>query len=714
MQKSYKDKARSETMRNYGEWIARHRVLILIVAVILTLPAAYSALNTQLNYDILAYLPSEVDSVKGQHIMDKSFGSADSGLLVFEGVDDYVILDKEKEIEALEGVESVTWARDIADVTVPAEMLPDEINDIFYRNDSVLLMVNFKNSAADDLTQEAVSSIRDIVAEDNGYLAGASAVIRDVIELSDSEKNLYIGLAVLLAIIILALTLPSTIIPLIFMAGIGFGVLYNMGTNFFLPDVSYVTSAIAGVLQLGVTMDFSIFLYHRYEEERDRQSDHISAMGVAINKTATAISSAAITTIAGFLALVAMQLTLGANIGLVMAKGVLLGVICTLTIMPALLLIFDKVIHRFKHGTVLPEFNHISKFVVNHHIILVIIGILLLLPAIYGRNNAQVYYKLDSSLPSDMESIVALDQLKDSFDIKSFYYLAVDKDLPDIEINAMISDIENIHGVGQVLAYQKIVGPMVPDEMIPPELMDSFVSDDYTKIIITSEYGAATDQGNDQAAIIDSTAKQYDSKGILTGEIPMTKDLIEVTEKDIMVVNALSIILLLIIIAITFKSVTLPIILVMSIELAVFINMGIPYYTGTSIPFIASIIIGSVQLGTTVDYAILLTNRFKEELRLEPDKKKAMTAALKASSKSIITSGLTFFGSTFAVSLVSDMDIISSLSLMMGRGALISMVVILTVLPALLLIMETLISKTTIGWRKTNINSLNVNIEGEC
>jgi predicted RND superfamily exporter protein len=688
-------------MRNFGEWIARNRILILIVAIILTIPAAISALNMEVNYDILTYLPSDADSVKGQNIMDESFGSSDLGILVFEGTEDYVIEKFEKEIEALEGVSSVVWARDLVDITVPKEMLPDEILNAFYQDDSVMLMVNFKNSAADDLTQEAVVSIRELVSEDNGVIAGASSIIRDVIDLSDTEKNIYIGLAILLAIIILALTLPSTIIPILFLVGIGFGVIYNLGTNFFLPDVSYVTSAIAGVLQLGVTMDFSIFLYHRYEEEREKELDREKAMGAAIQKTAVSISGAALTTMAGFLALTAMELTLGANIGIVMAKGVFLGVICTLTIMPSLLLVFEKPIHRFNHPTVLPSFQKISKFVVKHHIILMILAALLLFPAIYGSQNAEVYYNLDKSLPSDMDSIVALNEMKETFDMNSTYFLAVDNELPSIQVNKMISEIEDLDGINQILAYQSYVGPMIPTEMIPEEVMSTFVSDEYTKLIINSGYGAASDEGNEQTEEIKAIIKKYDEGALLTGEVPMTKDLIDTTDHDIKVVNAISVLLLIIIIGIAFKSLTLPIILVMSIELAVFINMGIPYYTGTTVPFIASIVIGCIQLGTTVDYAILLTNRFKEELFNTSDKFEAMQVAIKSCSKSIVTSGLTFFGSTFAVALVSKIDIISSLALMMGRGALISMLVILLILPSLLLMFEKVISVTTHGWKKT-------------
>lgn len=693
-------------MKKFGEWIARNRVIVLIIAILLAIPAGYSAIKTDLNYDILTYLPTEAESVKGNKIMDESFGSSDTGILIFKGVEEYDILDMEEQIESLEGVKSVTWARDLVDITVPVEILPDEISDIFYRTDedAVMMLVNFKNSSANESTQQAVIDIRAIIDEKEGYLTGASSIIRDVINLTDSEKNLYIALAILLAVIILGITLPSTVIPILFLVGIGFGVLFNMGTNFFLPDVSYVTSAIAGVLQLGVTMDFSIFLYHRYEEERSMNDDHIHAMGIAIQKTATSISGAAMTTIAGFLALVAMKLTLGANIGIVMAKGVFLGVICTLTIMPALLLVFDKLIHRFNHGTILPSFSKTSKFVVKHHIILMILAIGLLIPAIYGANNKDVYYKLDTSLPRDMESIVALDTMKETFDMNSIYYLAVDSSIPDIEVQRMLNELEKVDGVNQVIGYQSVVGQMIPKEMLPEELMATFTNEEYSKFTLMSKYSAATDEGNNQTTVLNNIVKKYDTNGLLTGEIPMTKDLIDVTERDIDVVNVLSICLLLAIIGLTFKSITLPILLVTSIELAVFINMAIPYYTGTTIPFIASIIIGSIQLGTTVDYAILLTNRFKEELRVQGNKNLAMETAIKSCSKSIVTSGLTFFGSTFAVAVVSDMDIISSLAMMMGRGALISMTIIVLVLPALLLLFEKVISFTTIGWPKHTKN----------
>lgn len=686
-------------MERFGLWVAKHRKLVLVLAILLAIPAGISAIQTELNYDILTYLPTDADSVKGQHIMDESFGSSDSGILIFKNAKEYQIKSIEAEIEKIKGVKDVVWARDLMDITVPKEIMPEEINEIFYRDNAVLLMVNFANSAAHDDTQSAVTAIKEVVSQHEAYLTGASAIIRDVIELSDAEKNMYIGLAILLALIILAITLPSTMIPILFMLGIGFGVLYNMGTNFFLKDVSYVTSAIAGVLQLGVTMDFSIFLYHRYEEERNLH-DHEHAMGMAIKKTAVSISGAALTTIAGFLALATMKLGLGANIGIVMAKGVFLGVICTLTIMPALLLTFDKVIHRFSHKTILPSFQHVSRFVVKHHILLMILAIALLVPAIYGNHNKDVYYKLDASLPNDMDSIVALNEMKDTFNMKSIYFLAVDKNMPALRTQKMIEELENLDGVNYVIGYQKFIGQMVPTEMLPEELLSSFVSDDYTKIILSSEYSAATDAANVQTEEIKAVVKQYDEQGLLSGEIPMTKDLIDVTDRDIKVVNTVSIFLLLVIIGIAFGSFSLPVILVMSIELAVMINMAVPFYMGTTIPFIASIVIGSIQLGTTVDYAILLTNRFKEELQLQGDKYKAMELSIKACSKSIVTSGLTFFGSTFAVAVVSDIDMISQLSLMMGRGALISMVVIVVVLPSLLLVNEKIISKTTFKWRK--------------
>lgn len=691
-------------MKKIGVWVANKRILILIVAVLLAIPAGYGALNTELNYDILTYLPKDAESVKGSKIMDESFGSSDSGILIFKDLEDYVIQDIESEIERLDGVAGVVWARDLVNITVPVEMLPDEVVKTFYRDDATLLMINFNNSAANEITQEAIVSIREIIEEQEGYLTGASAIIRDIRDLSNKEKDMYIALAILLAVIILSLTLPSTLIPFIFLIGIGFGVLYNLGSNFFLPDVSYVTSAIAGVLQLGVTMDFSIFLYHRYEEERGNYEDHKQAMAVAIHKTAISISGAALTTMAGFLALVAMELTLGANIGIVMAKGVFLGVLCTLTIMPSLLLVFDKTIHRFKHGTILPSFKKISRFVVNKHIVLMVLSFLLLIPAIYGSTHKEVYYKLDTSLPRDMASIVSLEVMKESFDMKSTYSLAVNSQITDMEMKKMINELKNVEGVNQVIAYQQFIGPMVPKEMVAKELLHTFINEEFSKLTILSKYSAATDEGNKQTEAMNVIVKSYDVNGVLTGEIPMTKDLIEVTDRDIKVVNILSVVLLLIIIGITFKSLTLPILLVMSIELAVLINMAVPFYMGTKIPFIASIVIGSIQLGTTVDYAILLTNRFKEQMYVESDKFEAMAVSIQYCSKSIVTSGLTFFGSTFAVAVVSDIDMIGSLSMMMGRGALISMVVIMVLLPALLLIFENIISKTTVGWKKKESN----------
>jgi len=693
-------------MERIGQFIARKRYWVLVLAILLSIPAAYSSLNTELNYDILSYLPEDVESVKGQRILDESFGSSDTGILIFKGVEEFRIKEMEVSIEKLEGVKDVLWARDLMDVQVPVEIMPDEVQEIFYHEDAVLLMINFEDSAAADSTQTAVQEIRKLVSQEEAYLTGASAIIRDVIDLSDKQKNLYIALAVVLALIILALALPSTVIPIIFIVGIGFGVLFNMGTNFFLKDVSYVTNAIAGVLQLGVTMDFSIFLYHRYEEERDKYEDHIQAMGVAIAKTATSISGAALTTIAGFLALVAMQLTLGANIGLVMAKGVLLGVISTLTIMPALLLVFDKLIHRFNHGTLMPSFKKTSKFIVKHHIVLLVVCVALLVPAYYGSANKPVYYKLDSSLPRDMDSIVSLEEMKDSFNMKSIYHLAISRDVEDYQVKDMIQELEGVEGVNQVVGYQKLIGPMLPKEMLPGDLLEAFANEEFTKITLTSEYSAATDEGNAQKDAIEAIVKSYDQKGVLSGEIPMTKDLIEVTDKDIKVVNTLSVVLLVIIIGLTFKSALLPIILVVSIQLAVLINMGLPYYMDSPIPFIASIVIGSIQLGTTVDYAILLTNRFKEEISLQENKFVAMEEAIKSCSKSIVTSGLTFFGSTFAVALVSDMDMISTLAMMMGRGALISMIIIMFLLPSLLLVFEGAISKTTMKWPKIKKQSV--------
>lgn len=685
-------------MDKFGIWIGKNRKLIILLSIIIMIPSVMSMLSMPVNYDILSYLPQDVDSVKGQHVLSDTFESSNIGFLVFENTPDYIIDDKIEQIKNVEGVNKTLWVRDSLDMGIPVEMLPDEISSMLYRDGCALTAIMFEGAATDESTQIAIAEIREICG-DKSYLSGMGALIKDTIDISNSEKAIYLGIAVLLTIIVLALTLKSTIIPIIFLTSIGFAIAVNLGTNFLLKDVSYVTEAIAAVLQLGVTMDFCIFLYHRFEEERERNDDHLHAMAIAIHKTAISISGAALTTIAGFLALCAMKLRIGSNIGLVMAKGVFIGVIVTLTLTPALILTFDRAIHRFQHKTLMPSFDKLSKFVVKRHVIVLLIGCILLVPAVYGTINTKVYYKLDESLPADLDSIVSLNKMKSTFDMATTHMILLRDDLPSSQVNEIIAELEDLDGVSKVIAYDKIIGPTIPNEILPSEIGDVFRKGGYEQIIVNSSMAVASDDTTKQLESIRKIIKKYDDTALIAGEGALTQDLIDISDIDFKNVNILSIIAVFVIILISFRSISIPVILIATIELAVCINMGIPYYTSTTIPFISSIVIGTIQLGATVDYAILLTTRFKEELALQSDKFEAMVIALKSSSKSILTSALTFFVTTVSVAAVSKIDLISSLSGMIGRGALISMITIMLILPSVLLIFEGLIRRTTYKWR---------------
>lgn len=686
-------------MYQFGKWVSKHRVLVMIIAIILAVPSVFGLIYTRTNYDILAYLPDDAESVQGLKVIDEAFGSTGIGMLVFENAPDKEIDKVVEKIKHVDGVGSVLWLRDLVDNVIPVEMLPDELAEMVYKDEYTLIAINLEGSTAEDRTLAAVNSIEQIVDESKqAYkFSGLSPIISDMINVANSEKGLYILLAIVLSTIVLALALKSVFIPVIFLIGIGFGVLYNMGTNYFLGEISYITKAIAAVLQLGVTMDFSIFLFHRYEEERE-SCDHIEAMARAIKYTATSVSAAALTTIASFLALISMKLTLGQDIGIVMAKGVLLGVICTLTILPSLILIFDPLIHKFQHKTILPEFDKFSDVITKKPIIMVLIGLILVIPAVYGQIHTEVYYKVDRGLPQDMKSIVALNEMKDVYDMQATHLVAINENVPESDAKEMINRIKEVPGVNWVIGYEDIVGPMLPKEMLPEEAKEVFYNGGYERIFINSSYAVATDEVAEQMKEIKDIMKEYDQDAYMAGEAPLTDDLINISNVDFKNVNILSVLIVLIIIAISFKSISLPIILVGVIELAISCNMGIPAYTGTVICFISSIVIGCVQLGSTVDYAILLTSRFKEELAVADDKKEAMRIALSSTAKSIVTSALSFFGATVGVTMISRIDIISSLTGMMARGALISMAVILCILPSVLLICEPLIRKTTFKW----------------
>lgn len=685
-------------MKKFSKWISKHNKIVLIITVILLVPSIFGFINTRINYDILSYLPQELESVKGQNILEDVYSDAATGLLIIDGMKSKDIVDIKEKIKKVNGVDDVIWIDDALDISIPKDILPDAIKNQLFSGDSTMLIIKYKGSTADEGTLKAIGEIKTIMNK-QCFLSGMSAIMEDTKNLADKEAPFYVVLAVFISLIILILTMESTAVPVIFLISIGIGILFNMGTNIFLGEISYITKALAAVLQLGVTMDYSIFLMHRYDEELLKHEEKEDAMAQAISSTMLSISGSSLTTIAGFLALCAMDLTLGTDIGIVMAKGVIIGVITAVTVLPALILTFDKLIHRFKHKTIIPNFNKLSKIVTTHYKIIIAIFFILLIPAIYGSNHTKVYYNLDKTLPKDMPSIVATNKLKDKFNMMTTHFILVKDDIKPYKAKEMEERIEKIDGITNVIGYDKILGPAIPEEFIPENIRNIFKSGGYNLILANSQYKAATDEENNQIDNINKIIKEYDQNGVVAGEGALTKDLITTSDRDFKMVSLYSIIAIFLIILVVFKSISIPVLLVSAIEFAIFINMGIPYFTGTTIPFIASIVIGTIQLGATVDYAILLTSRFREELRNGYEKHEAILIAVEESAKSIVTSGLTFFGATGAVALVSDMALIRSLCFLISRGAIISMAVILLILPSFLLVLEGLINKTSIKWK---------------
>lgn len=685
-------------MKKFSEWISKHNKIVLLITVILLVPSIFGFINTRINYDILSYLPQELESVKGQNILEDVYSDAATGLLIVDGMKSKDIVDIKEKIKKVNGVDDAIWIDDALDISIPKDILPDAIKNQLFSGDSTMLIIKYKGSTADESTLKAIGDIKNIMNK-QCFLSGMSAIMEDTKNLADKEAPFYVVLAVCISIVILILTMESTAVPVIFLISIGIGILFNMGTNIFLGEISYITKALAAVLQLGVTMDYSIFLMHRYDEELLKHEKKEEAMSQSISSTMLSISGSSLTTIAGFLALCAMDLTLGTDIGIVMAKGVIIGVITAVTVLPALILTFDKLIHRFKHKTIIPNFNKLSKVVTTHYKVIIAIFFILLIPAIYGSNHTKVYYNLDKTLPKDMPSIVATNKLKDKFNMMTTHFILVKDDIKPYKAKEMEERIEKIDGITNVIGYDKILGPAIPEEFIPENIRNIFKSGGYNLILANSQYKAATDEENNQINSINEIIKEYDQNGVVAGEGALTKDLITTSDRDFKMVSLYSIIAIFLIILIVFKSISIPVLLVSAIEFAIFINMGIPYFTGTTIPFIASIVIGTIQLGATVDYAILLTSRFREELRNGHEKHEAILIAVEESAKSIVTSGLTFFGATGAVALVSDMDLIRSLCFLISRGAIISMAVILLILPSFLLVLEGLINKTSIKWK---------------
>ena len=694
-------------MERFARWIVRHRTAVLVIAVLLLIPSALGAAGTYINYDILTYLPPELDSMQGEQMLEDDFRMASTAIITVEHMRPADVLRMKDEIAAVPGVEDVIWTSDLADVSVPKEMLPDDVREFFY-NDSgaTMLLVRFDGTSASAGTMEAIGQIKTILHEDC-FIGGMSAILADTKNLINSEMPLYILCAAACSMIVLFLSLKGTVVPLLFMAGIAFPIVYNFGTNWFFGQISYITHALATVLQMGVTMDFSIFLLHRYEEEKrllgageGEASEETAqrAMVRAVCNTASSIAGSSLTTIAGFLAMCTMSLALGTDIGLVMAKGVALGVLCTVTVLPALILTFRRAVERHTHRTFIPKLRRTASFVTRHTAAMLALFVLVTVPFSLAQSRTQVYYTLFDSLPQDMDGIVGTNRLKEDFNMTTTHFILVSDSLPNSDMTALTREIGQVDGVHQVLSYEKFVGGGIPEDLLPDEIAQVFHAGGHRMILANSSYKSGTDEQNRQLDELNAIVKRYDPDGVISGEGAMTKDLIEVADRDFRSVNVTSILAVFVIIAVVFRSASVPVLLVAAIESAIQINLGIPYFTGTQLPFVASIVIGTIQLGATVDYAILTTTRFREELGRGLSVREAMRITVEECSPSILTSGLTFFAATASVAAVSKMELIRSLCMLISRGALISMAVILLVLPALLIVFQPVIARTTRRW----------------
>ena len=689
-------------MIKVGKWIAKHRVLMLLIGFLLVIPSVIGIANTRVNYDLLSYLPEHLETVKGQDIMVDEYGMGAFSMVVVENM-------KMKDIQALEDkfsevphVKDVLWYDDVADISLPVEMIPKDLREAFFKGNATMMLVLFDDTTSSDNSMEAVEEMRKI-ADEQCFISGMTGVVADIKNLALKELPIYVVIAALLSLLVLELTSGSFVVPVLFLISIGLAILYNLGSNIFLGETSYITKALTAVLQLGVTMDYSIFLLNSYEENKRRfPGEKERAMGHAIANTFKSVAGSSVTTIAGFIALCVMTFALGRDLGIVMAKGVLIGVICCVTILPSLVLVFDKAIEKTQHRHLLNNMDRPSTFITKHYKAWILIFLVLLFPAIYGNNHTEIYYNIAESLPDTLDSNVANATLKEDFDMSNIHMVLMDKNMDSLDKQKMFDHIDQVEGVKWTISKNSLIGPSVPDSMIPSDIKSMLQSDDYEIAFICSEYESATDQVNEQIAQIDQIVKLYDTTGMVIGEAPLMKDLQDVTDTDLIRVNALSIIAIFIIIMIVFKSISLPIILVAVIEFAIMVNMAIPYYQGTSLPFVASIVIGSIQLGATVDYAILMTTRYQKERQRGKDKMEAISIAHKISMSSIISSGLSFFAATFGVACYSQVEMIGSICTLLARGAIISMIVVILVLPAMFMIFDKVICKTSIGFLGKN------------
>ena len=688
-------------MQKFGNFIVKNYKLILIIAIILLIPSIIGYKATRVNYDILVYLPDTIKTVQGEDILANDFGTGAYSIVVLENMPTKDILKLEDEIkEKIDNVEICASIADVIGEDFPIDMLPDDIKDKIYVDGDTLMIVTFKDAISSDETMQSIEKMREI-ADERCRISGMSATLLDTRELSNSEIAIYVVIAVTLCLIILQLALDSFVAPILLLLNIGFAVLYNMGTNIFLGEISYITKAISAVLQLGVTTDFAIFLYHSYISEKEKTTDVKEAMSTAIGKTMTSVLGSSLTTIAGFLALCSMNLTLGKDIGIVMAKGVLFGLVCVVTVLPSLILVCNKWIEKTKHKEVLPKFKHVSNFVTKHYVILIIAFVIILPFAYHGYKNTEVYYKLDSSLPETLSSVSANTIVHDKFKIVSPEIILIDSKLSDEKVNEMLEKIDNLEGIDWTLSLSKISKSGIPTEMLPDELVEKVKNNEYQLALINSTYEMATNELNNQIEQVNKILEEYDSKAILAGEGPLMNDLVEVSDHDFNSVNTFSIAVIFIIMIFVLKSISLPVVLIAIIEFAIFINMGIPFYTNTTLPFVASIVIGTIQLGATIDYAILITTKYIEMRKQGKDKHEAIEYAVGTSVNSIFVSGMCFFGATFGVGVYSNIEMIGSLCTLMGRGAIVSTCVVVLMLPAFLMIFDKLICKTTLGMKKS-------------
>lgn len=684
-------------MIKVGKWIAKHKVLIVLIGLVLLVPSVLGIAATRVNYDILSYLPESLETVKGQDVMVDEFGMGAFSMVVVENMDMKDVAALKAQFEDIDHVEDVLWYDSVADLSFPVDMLPSKIKDVFFKGNATMMIALFDNTTSSDAAMEAVTEMRKIASKEC-YISGMSGVVTDIKNVALEEMPIYVVVAAVLSFFVLCLSMDSLVVPILFLLSVGLAVLYNLGSNIFLGSVCYITKSLTAVLQLGVTMDYSIFLLNSFEAYKKKYEDKDRAMAHAIADTFKSVAGSSVTTIAGFLALCVMTFALGRDMGIVMAKGVVIGVICCVTILPAMILLFDKAIEKTKHKALIPSLDRASEFITKHYKVWIIVFLVLLFPAIYGNNHTQIYYNIDKSLPATLPSNVANEKLKDEFNMSTVHMVLLKEGLDSQQKTEMLNKMDKVDGVKWALGLNSFIGPTFPESMLPSDLKSMLASDDYEIQFICSKYSSATDECNAQLAEIQKIVKEYSPESMVIGEAPLMKDLQDTTDIDLQRVNILSIAAIFVIILLVFKSISLPFILVAVIEFAIFVNMAIPYYQGVTLPFVASIVIGAIQLGATVDYAILMTSNYQKQRHLGKSKKDSISIAHKFSMKSIIISGCSFFAATFGVALYSKVDMIGSICTLLARGAVVSTIVVLVVLPAMFMIFDPIIVRTSKGF----------------